>query len=173
MITVMKAFIDRIKYVIGQLIDLSLVEIRRVNDSLAKYGISVFSQHDLYDGQYRADRTIGDILSACRLIMDSPSLISYNHDTQATRNVWNKLQNHQVTSNPAGYGPSVVRSVASHLFNNQNQTSFTAQNPQSSLHPATQNVLASLFSGQSQANYTTPIGDTSFQTYPTNNIYKY
>ena len=148
--------------------NLSLTEIRRVNDALAKYGIAVFSHEDHYNNRYRRNHTVGEILSACQLLAEDPTLAAYKNGPPAVHNVWDHLQHSQPPSYSGNYGSSAVQGVASHLFNSNNQNSYNpAQNPPSNLYNppppnqppnnAGRNVLANLFSGQpQQSSYPPP-----------------
>lgn len=141
--------------------NLSLTEIRRVNDTLAKYGIAVFSHEDHYNNRYRRNHSVGEILSACQLLAEDRTLAAYKNGPHAVHNVWDHLQHTQPPPYSGNYGSSAVQGVASHLFNSNNQNSYNpaqnassnAFNPPPTNQPpsnAGRSVLANLFSGQPQ-----------------------
>lgn len=107
--------------------DLSLDEIRQVNDSLGKCGIPVFSQHnDHYN--YNKPRPVGDIVSACQQILADPTLRHQREGQHAVQHVWDNLHYHSPQTNMYGYASPAVRGVASHLFNPGNQPPYSPVN---------------------------------------------
>jgi hypothetical protein len=99
--------------------DLSLDDIRQVNNSLAKCGIPVFSQHD-HPYNYNKPHPVGDIISACQQILADPTLHAQRDGAHsAVQHVWDNLHYHSPQTNLYGYASPAVRSVASHLFPNQ------------------------------------------------------
>ncbi|CAF0810826.1 unnamed protein product [Adineta ricciae] len=100
--------------------ELSLDEIRKVNDHLAKYGIPVFSHHDNPHHSHHSHHkphSVNEIVSACRLILNEPRLAGLHSDgSQAVHHVWDAIHNHPMPQNNQGYASPAVRGVASHLF---------------------------------------------------------
>lgn len=92
--------------------DLSLKEIREVNDALARQGISVFTpdnhhhhhphhahhphHHQNHHHHHHEDKphNVGEILSACRLLMNDPTLAVYHQHAQPMKNVWDHIHNY-------------------------------------------------------------------------------
>ncbi|UJR36916.1 hypothetical protein I4U23_029628 [Adineta vaga] len=104
--------------------DLSLEEIRQVNDSLAKYGIPVFSHHENPHNPHHKPHSVGEIVSACRLLLNEPRLEGLHHNGhQAVQHVWDAIHNHPMPPPHHGYASPAVQGVASHLFH-PNQTPY-------------------------------------------------
>lgn len=123
--------------------ELCLSDLRQVNDTLSKYGISVHSHNEHDSNPYNRPRPIGDILSACQLLMNDPTLALYRRPDQAVQHVWDAMRYSQPYTNYTnvpGYASPAVRSVASHLFNPPNQAPY---NP-------VQSVASQLFSSPPQ-----------------------
>ncbi len=120
--------------------DLSLDEIRQVNDALAKYGIPILSHHE---HPYNKPLPVGDIISACHQLLEDPVLRAQSQGTQAVQHVWDNLQHHSPQTNIYGYASPAVRSVASHLFNPTHQPPYS---PVSS-------VVSHLFGNPQQSPY--------------------
>lgn len=142
--------------------DLSLTEIRHINDALTKYGISVFSHDQHRDDVQHAARPVSEILSACRLLMHEPTLAPYRQGPSAVQNTWNSIQHAYPGQQPAGYSSPALRGVASHLFNPTQQTQydpvhgvashlFGSSSPNA--YNPVQGVASHLFSGPPQPQY--------------------
>ena len=142
--------------------DLSLTEIRHINDALTKYGISVFSHDQHRDDVQHAARPVSDILSACQLLMHEPTLAPYRNGHAAAQNTWNSMQHAYPAQQPAGYASPAVRGVASHLFNSPQQTPYDpvhgvashlfGSSPPNAYNPV-QGAASHLFSGPPQQQY--------------------
>lgn len=122
--------------------ELSLSEIRQVNDALAKHGISVFSsQPNPYNPHY-PQRNVNDIISACRLLIEDPAIAGLNNRHTAVSHAWDAARfspaSHQPS--PGGYATPAVQAVASHLFSPPYQPPYSP----------TQSVISRLFSGSQQ-----------------------
>ncbi|CAF4738542.1 unnamed protein product [Rotaria sp. Silwood1] len=72
--------------------ELSLPEIREVNDALDKCGISVFSRHLHSDHK---SHTARDIASACELLLSDPQFAAYKHGSPAVSHVWDAMRHYQ------------------------------------------------------------------------------
>jgi hypothetical protein len=93
--------------------ELSLEEIRQVNDALAKYGIPVFS----YPAQpYNREHPVGDVISVCKQLLADHAHRPYGDAQHAVQHVWDNLQHHSPQTNIHGYASPAVQGVASHLF---------------------------------------------------------
>lgn len=105
--------------------ELSLGEIREVNDTLAKYGIPVFSHHPNPHMPHHQQHSVGEILSACQLLMNDPRIASLQRDgSHAVQHVWDQIHNHAGVQNPTpGYASPAVQAVSSRLFH-PNQTPY-------------------------------------------------
>ncbi|CAF1192740.1 unnamed protein product [Adineta steineri] len=153
--------------------ELSLSEIRQVNDALAQYGVPVLSHHSNPHHPYpyhphQQPHSVGEIVSACRLLLEDPkiaSLASHPNDNHAVQHVWDAMQHHSPTTNNHGYASPAVRGVASHLFNPSHQTPYDpvhgvashlfGQPQQNSYNPG-QGAASNLF-GQPQQNSYNPV----------------
>jgi hypothetical protein len=102
--------------------ELSLEEIRQVNDALAKYGIPVFS-HPAHP--YNRQRPVGDVLSVCQQLLADNAHRPYGDAQHAVQHVWDNLHYHSPQTNMYGYASPAVQSVVSHLFNNPNQPPYS------------------------------------------------
>jgi hypothetical protein len=131
--------------------ELSLDEIRQVNDALAKYGIPILSHHEHPDHLYNKPRPVGDIISACQQLLADPLLRSQRDGLHAVQHAWDNLHYHSPQTNIYGYASPAVRGVASHLFNPTNQP------PYDPVH----SVASHLFSQPQQSSYNPGQGATS------------
>jgi hypothetical protein len=174
---------------------LSLNEIRQVNDALAKYGIPVFSGHDHHYDMYNKPRPVGDIISACQLILQDPTLASLRTGPPAVQHVWDALQHSQ--PNQQNHAVQHVWDALQH--NQPNQQNHAVQHvwdavqhhspphgyaspamrgvashlfntSQPPYHPVN-NVASNLFSGPQQQHYTASPFSNTFHQYPGNNNY--
>ncbi|CAF3643901.1 unnamed protein product [Adineta steineri] len=153
--------------------ELSLSEIRQVNDALAQYGVPVLSHHSNPHHSnphhpypyhpHHQPHSVGEIVSACRLLLEDPkiaSLASHTNDNHAVQHVWDAIQHHSPNTNIHGYASPAVHGVASHLFNPSHQTPYDpvhgvashlfGQPQQNSYNPG-QGAASNLF-GQPQQN---------------------
>ena len=158
-------------------VDLSLTEIRHVNDALAKYGIAVFSHEDHHHHGHRRNHSVGNIISACQLLIHDPALAAYTNGSSAVRNAWDHAAHAQVPPYPGGYGSPPAQGPGSNFYNPNNPAQNAPSNPfyppnnQSAYPPqapsyppmnqppnnAGRSVLANLFSGQpQQSSYPPP-----------------
>ena len=135
--------------------ELSLNEIRQINDALAKYGIPVFSYSDQSNSLPNRPRPIGDILSACRVLLEDPNLRSHGEGSQAVQQAWNAISHSQPSINPSTYAPSPIHSVASGPF------SSSSRSPQN----AVQNVMSTLSNLYRRDPYN-PIPDAASNPFP-------
>jgi hypothetical protein len=103
--------------------ELSLPELREVNDALAQYGIPVFSHHANPHTPHHQPHSAAEIVSACRLLMNEPRLGLDRDGNHAVQHVWDAVHNYQPPTNTHGYASPALRSVASHLFH-PNQTPY-------------------------------------------------
>ncbi|CAF0831602.1 unnamed protein product [Rotaria sordida] len=94
--------------------ELSLREIREVNDNLEKCGIPVFSHHH-HDHDHRS-RNVGDIVSACKLLLSDPTFGAYRQGNQAVSHVWDAIRNYQPSSDVPSYPPPAAQGVGSPPF---------------------------------------------------------
>jgi hypothetical protein len=93
--------------------ELSLDEIRQVNDALAKYGVPVFSSTP---HPYSPQRPVGDVISVCQQLLADNAHRPYGDAQHAVQHVWDNLHNHSPQTNIHGYASPAVQSVVSHLF---------------------------------------------------------
>lgn len=135
--------------------ELSLDEIRQVNDSLAKYGIPVFTHHEQHPNPYYPPRSVGDLVSACRTLMEDPRLATYNSGNQAVHHAWDAIQHYQPNTGISGYASPAVRAAASHLFT-----------PEQPPYNPSQSVISRLFSGQQQQAPPPPVYPPAPPMYP-------
>lgn len=120
--------------------ELSLDEIRQVNDALAKYGVPVFSHPSHPSSQ---PRPVGDVLSVCQQLLSNPSLRPHGDGQHAVQHVWDNLHYHSPQNYMHGYATPAVQNVASHLF--------PANNPPP--HSPVQGAVSHLFGGSQQYPY--------------------
>lgn len=103
--------------------ELSLDEIRQVNDALGKCGVPVFSHHDHHYNQYKP-HSVGNIISACQQLLSDPAHRAQTDGARAVQHVWDNLHYHSPQTNMYGYASPAVQGVASHLFNHTNQAPY-------------------------------------------------
>ncbi|CAF3406739.1 unnamed protein product [Rotaria socialis] len=142
--------------------ELSLAEIRQVNDALAKYGIPVFSHQPNPYTPHPPQRNISDILSACRLLVENPNLAPHPNEHAAVQHVWDSIQHQPPMQTAPGYAPPAVHAASSHIFPGN-------QAPYSPL----QSVPTHLFPGQPQQHFTGSPFSSAFHQYPGNNNFTY
>jgi len=140
--------------------ELSLDEIRQVNDALTKYGVPVFSHPEHPSSLYNRPRPVGDIISACQQLLADPVLRSQRDGTHAVQHVWDNLHYHSPQTNMYGYASPAVRGVASHLFTPQNPydpvhgvASHLFPTPQQSPYNPAPSAVSHLFSNPQQSAY--------------------
>ncbi|CAF1579386.1 unnamed protein product [Rotaria magnacalcarata] len=141
--------------------ELSLTEIRQVNDALAKYGIPVFSHQSNPYSPHHPQRNIGDILSACRLLVENPNLAPNPNGRVAVQHVWESIRHHLPIQTAPDYASPVASAVSSHIF----------PGSQAPYRPA-QSVATHLFPGQQQHSTGSPFSN-AFHQYPGNNNFTY
>ncbi|CAF2973157.1 unnamed protein product [Rotaria sp. Silwood2] len=114
--------------------ELSLPEIREVNDALDKCGIPIFSHHRHYPDHHQ--RPVRDVVSACELLLSDPTFAAYRHGSPAVSHAWDAMRHYQPHPDAPGYGSSAVRAVSSRLFHPDQQPYSPVQNVSSQIfHP--------------------------------------
>jgi hypothetical protein len=141
--------------------DLSLDEIRQVNDALTKCGVPVTSHLDHPSSLYNKPRPVGDIISACQQLLVDPALRAQRDGTNAVQHVWDNLHYHSPQTNMYGYASPAVRGVASHLFTPQNiydpvhsvASHLFPNSPQQSPYNPAPSAISNLFGNPQQSAY--------------------
>ena len=83
--------------------ELSLEEIRQVNDALSKYGIPVFSHSSHHHSAQ--PHPVGEVLSVCRQLLSDPSLRSHGDGQHAVQHVWDNIHYHSPQTYMSGNAP--------------------------------------------------------------------
>ena len=133
--------------------NLSLKEIRQINDALARQGISVFSHHEHQHSAVPGHpHSVGEIISACKLLIEDPTLAAYRQPTSAVRHVWDHIHQSQAlpptppvmnySSQPSTPGGGVL----SQLFN-----------PPSYQPPYNAPTIANVYNAPPPAPYPAPL----------------